>query len=192
MNRMRGFYRLLVPLSLLLIAPGQSDGQTRDRVVGQRLESFVGLPEPKSLVITGIRLAGKAVRINRPFPAADGWLRELVIRVKNISGRPISSARVLVSPERGRFEFTLPPVTAAGGGQGAVASGALLPGDEADLKLSEYSQGGERVTLSARHEEAIREVVTNARWAIIEYAVIRYEGESKERTVNHLRVSRPR
>lgn len=179
-------WSVAVMLPLLLTSPAPSSGQAKGRaVVG--LPVYSGPPAGRSLVITDIRVAGEPIRVNRPFAAGDGWLRQMVVRVRNISGRPISSVKVLVTPERGRFEFTPP----RGDGLGAGESQGLMPGEEAGLRLSEalLMAGEEGRAGSAELEEAKREVVRKARRVMIDAAVIRFAGESTDRLVNLLRVS---
>lgn len=65
--------------------------QSRQRVINQvPLES--GLQSPVEVV--SVRVRGEAVEPGRPFAAGDDWLAGFVLRVKNVSERPISAVDV--------------------------------------------------------------------------------------------------
>jgi hypothetical protein len=188
-SRMRRRYDLWsVPfvLSVFLTFSAPSHGQATDwAVVG--LSVYSGPPEGRTLVITDVKVAGVPIRFSRPFAAGDGWLRDMVVTVKNISARPMSTVKVLVTLELGRFEFILPKADGPDVGESPV----LLPGDTGDLRLSEAPSVAGR-TGSAEFEAARREVVTKARRITIGAAAIRFLGESNERVVYLVRVSERR
>lgn len=98
--------KLLGRLSLLLVLmayPCWSLGQERERIIVLQWEAptpphcpvtkdIYGKVVPSTLIaleIVNISVAGKDVALDQSFMANDEWLRDLKVRVKNVSGRPI-------------------------------------------------------------------------------------------------------
>lgn len=58
------------------------------------------IPSPlKALEIVAINAAGQLITLGQPFTADGEWLKDLSVKVRNISGKAISSIRI---------SFTLP------------------------------------------------------------------------------------
>lgn len=63
-------------------------------ISAQEQERILLLPElhplhGRFIEIEEIRVAGKLVEFDKPFIADDNWLQSLVIKIKNISGKPL-------------------------------------------------------------------------------------------------------
>ncbi len=112
-----------------------------ERVV--EVSSYKPDDDPKTLVISELKVAGQPVTPGRPFFAGEGWLRSLTVRVKNTSAKPILSVQV---------SFGLPEASYRAGGVGVrlrygreTATGGravpdtkpLLPGEEAELSFTD-------------------------------------------------------
>jgi hypothetical protein len=60
---------------------------------GERLievASFKRPSDPEVLTITEIKIAGQTITPGQPFPAGEDWLRNLAVRVKNVSQKPVT------------------------------------------------------------------------------------------------------
>ena len=53
--------------------------------------------------VMGLSLAGAPITIGQPFPANDDWLTKLRVKVKNISGAPISHLRMSFALPEAKF-----------------------------------------------------------------------------------------
>jgi hypothetical protein len=66
-----------------------------------------GSPMPTDVIaveVLGFNLAGIPVNLDQPFRADDDWLKDLRVRVKNISEKPISHLRIIFSVPEAKFE----------------------------------------------------------------------------------------
>src|SRR5829696_1108226 len=78
----------LIFLSLLWTPP--VTGQVKDRLIPfPAWASSFDKDEDVPLEIVGIRIAGRPVILGQPFAADSSWLKQMTLRVKNISGKPI-------------------------------------------------------------------------------------------------------
>ena len=98
--------KLLARYGLILMfiaSPCLSLGQGRERIIVRQWQS----PTPPTcpiikntdgktihtnliaLEVVNIFVAKKSVTLEQPFMADDGWLRDIKVRARNISGRPI-------------------------------------------------------------------------------------------------------
>ncbi|HVG28476.1 MAG TPA: hypothetical protein VM864_02020 [Pyrinomonadaceae bacterium] len=99
--------------------------------------------DPHVLVISEIKVAGQPVTPGSPFPAGSDWLRNLSVRVKNTSAKPITYVQL---------NFSLPEARYQAGGVGfhltygkntvdsapdAPDAGRLLPGEETELSFTD-------------------------------------------------------
>jgi hypothetical protein len=119
------------------------------------------LAEIDALEIMDIAVGGKSITIGQSFAADDEWLKNLTVRVKNVSGLNISSIQMdLFLPE------IMPggPLVTLCFGCGGVAKGqSILPGAEVELKLVLYSwllgQINSKASLSMITKAEIQEFV---------------------------------
>ena len=93
-----------------------------------------------ALDIVGILVDGKPVTLRQPFVAGDEWMRDLKVRVKNISGKPIIRATLGFSlPEtkdryaNGVLAIDFRYGTAASGRAGEEEPKMVMPGEEFEL-----------------------------------------------------------
>lgn len=95
------------------------------------------LAKLEALEINAIRVGGKAITIGQLFPADDDWLKNLTVRMKNISSLTISTIQMnLFLPE------IMPggPMVTLCYGCGDVGLGqSIMPGKEVEMKLVFYS-----------------------------------------------------
>ena len=95
------------------------------------------LAKMEALEIIDIAVGGKSITIGQSFAADDEWLKNLTVRVKNVSDLNISSVQMdLFLPE------IMPggPLVTLGFGCGGVGKGqSILSGEEVELKLVLYS-----------------------------------------------------
>jgi hypothetical protein len=119
------------------------------------------LAEIDALEIMDIAVSGKSITIGQSFAADDEWLKNLTVRVKNVSSLTISSVQMdLFLPE------IMPggPLVTLCFGCGGVAKGqTIMPGEEVELKLVLYSwlldQINRKSSLSMITKAEIREFV---------------------------------
>jgi len=95
------------------------------------------LAKMEALEIIDIAVGGKSITIGQSFAADDEWLKNLTVRVKNVSDLNISSVQMdLFLPE------IMPggPLVTLCFGCGGVGKGqSILSGEEVELKLVLYS-----------------------------------------------------
>lgn len=104
----------------ILLLPLFSYGQTQDRTIDISTNAREGnftkgengklIPSTiKALEIVEIKLGDKLISLGQPFSASDDWLKNLTIKMKNISDKPIYSIMITFSlPEAQYKEFSLP------------------------------------------------------------------------------------
>ena len=100
----RNAFRLLVLLAVITSSGQCLQAQQRDRLITNIRSGVVeNVSKPDgSLTYThlsvveviGFSLDGKPITPGQPFPADDAWLTKLRVKVKNISGTPISHLRM--------------------------------------------------------------------------------------------------
>ena len=147
-------FRLLFCLTVIAAAPAASlHAQDRERLItraksgmvpGMSLEPGGALVQADvvAIEIIEIKVAGVPVTLGQPFTAGEDWLKDLTVRVRNVSAKPM----VWVSmgfgmPEAklvrdGRESFMGFQVEYVRGGiprEGAPAMKAIMPGEEAEL-----------------------------------------------------------
>ncbi len=119
------------------------------------------LAEIDALEIMDIAVGGKSMTIGQPFASDDEWLKNLTVRVKNVSSLTISSVQMdLFLPE------IMPggPLVTLCFGCGGMANGqTITPGEEVELNLVLYSwlldQINRKSSLSMITKAEIREFV---------------------------------
>lgn len=87
---------VLILVTLTSVAEPQTTpsrgSQSREPII-KRLP--YALTEP--LAITGVKVNGKLVGFDKPFPGEDDWLKSLSVSIKNVSTKRILFARVVMS-----------------------------------------------------------------------------------------------
>lgn len=58
----------------------------------------------KGLELIGIFVEGKLITFGKSFTAGDDWLKTLTVKLKNVSGKPISSVRMSFSRPEAKFK----------------------------------------------------------------------------------------
>jgi hypothetical protein len=118
--------------------------QSQERVVEVYKRAQPG--ETAALQIVEIRVAGNPVTIDTPFMADDDWLKNLVVRVRNVSGKtinilPISFGLSDALNEKGRdAAFTIMRGLYGDGYEtrdGADERKPILPGEELEFAFTE-------------------------------------------------------
>jgi hypothetical protein len=95
-------------------------------------------PVEESLEMVDTTVDGKSIAIGEPFTASEDWIRNLTVRVRNISGQKIHSIEMsIVLPDvtlnDGRnYGFAL-----RGGSTPAGKQKPIMPGEEVELKWIE-------------------------------------------------------
>lgn len=90
-----------------------------------------------ALEIVDIAVGGKSITLGESFAADDEWLKNLTVRIKNVSNLTFSTVQM---------NFLLPEIMPGGPlvnlcfGCGGVSTGETIsPGEEVELKLVFYS-----------------------------------------------------
>ena len=87
-RRTRVFSLGFIALSLLLVRV--ADGQVKDRLVPfPDWASSYDEDEEVPLELVEIKVAGRPVILGQPFASGGDWLKNMTLRVKNISNKPI-------------------------------------------------------------------------------------------------------
>ena len=111
-----------------------------ERIIGR-----LPIEQDEPLAITAITVNDRRVELNRPFVAPGGWIRNLVISVKNISNKPILFASIrLVFPRSANSSAAVSIYDVVYGDNLLMtrqpASNqqlvGLMPGNTASMKLS--------------------------------------------------------
>lgn len=82
---------------------------------------------------------GQTVALGHNFAAEADWIKNLTVKVKNISGKPISSIRMSFTVADTKFGFTLEYGSALSTRVSTKVEKSLLPDEELELSLSEAS-----------------------------------------------------
>lgn len=153
--RLRGLtFRFLFCLAVIVAASSVSlRAQERERVI-TRVESGMvpsmnlepgGRQVPTDVVaveIVEIKVAGVPVTLGKPFTAGEDWLRDLTVRVRNVSPKPIiwasmhfgvPEARLARGERKSYMGFTLEYMRGRRPKEGAPEMKLLMPGEEAEL-----------------------------------------------------------
>lgn len=99
--------------------------------------------DEKGVELVGITVEGKPVIIGEFFTAGDDWLKTLTVILKNVSGRPISSARMSFGRPEAKFKESSLGFSLAFGSLNAMTATAnrepkiIHPGEVFELKQDE-------------------------------------------------------
>lgn len=137
-SRLKALSAVLLAFACVSVIPAVAQGP-RERVIHR-----ISQPD-EPVEDLEVEVGGRAVKLNSMFPAERDWLKGLKVKAKNVSGRPIIFADILLSiPERGTMGRPLgisviygklpEPYTDPAPGQEAVA-----PGEVFQLKLSDQT-----------------------------------------------------
>lgn len=100
-------------------------------------------PDPNVLVIGEIKVAGQPITPGRPFAAGADWLRNLSVRVKNTSAKPITYVQLNFSLPEARYQaggvgfHLIYGRNISGGERPAPDAKRLLPGEETELSFTD-------------------------------------------------------
>jgi hypothetical protein len=157
--------RSLLLLSFLILAISRLSSplsaHSRDRIISwpvrsndtqmrQRDGEAFANTHLEAVEIVGFEVAGVPVVPEQRFFAGEDWLKDLTVRVKNLSDRPASAIRMMFSFPESRYEkngreytdgYTL-AYYSLGYGEGSSSSGfsekgAVMPGEEVELVCKE-------------------------------------------------------
>ncbi|HVF88406.1 MAG TPA: hypothetical protein VM866_12495 [Pyrinomonadaceae bacterium] len=126
------------------------DGKANDKALspllnaGERVivaRSLPSRPGDDVLEVVNIKVAGQSVTPGRPFTADEEWLRNLSVRIKNTSPKPIESIRLQLSLPEARYRAGGLGISLNYGGRTKAEKEAgdikpLMPGGEAELKFT--------------------------------------------------------
>ena len=93
------------------------------------------VPQIEILEIVDVTIAGKSVTLGETFPADDEWLKNLTVRIKNISNTRIAKVQL---------SLFLPQIMPGGPmvtlfyGRGDASGKSIEPGEEVELKTMFY------------------------------------------------------
>jgi hypothetical protein len=128
----------------------------------------------KALEIVEIEVENNPISLGESFSASDDWLRYLTIRVKNISGKPISSIRISLSlpetkNEERTFGFSLEYGKALSTGIDYGIQKPIMPNEELELFRNEahYQRGLQTI--------AQRSGLTHFSEVLIDSTVVQFE-----------------
>jgi hypothetical protein len=144
----------LLAVAFVAAAPCLAAGQARQRVIEYDWKA----PERPAPLLTesaaesvyafetgavavelvGITAAGLSVGVGGPFEADDDWMKELKVRLRNVSGKNISGATLHLSLPEASYAGGVLQLSLAyqPGGEKTAGATALAPGDEFDLTLT--------------------------------------------------------
>jgi hypothetical protein len=128
--------------------PPYSVGKVERTGPGSQLSPVVDAVE-----IVSMEAAGHPIKVGQPFSADDDWLGSLTVRLKNISGQPISGAQISFSlpetqaPDQGTLMTTLRYGPSSSSRQPNEPHKLVAPNEEFELKLTdaEYEQARNRI-----------------------------------------------
>jgi hypothetical protein len=153
-NKRACVWRLLMIALICLALPSILYGQSAERVVQLSQYRAKSASEFEAVELVDIKVGELPVTMGRSFVAVDDWLSQLVLRVRNISGKPIISMRMAIS---------FPEVTGAAGTLALIlfdkemsdkaitdTPKILMPGAETELRLTPFQYKQLRLTLSKK------------------------------------------
>jgi hypothetical protein len=110
-------------------------------------------PITDAVEVVSIEVAGQSIKVGQRFSADDDWLGSLTVRLKNISGQPISGAQIsfilpeTAAPDRGMLTTKLLYGTSYLSKQSDVPHKSVAPDEVFELKFTaaEYEQEKRRI-----------------------------------------------
>jgi hypothetical protein len=140
----------------VVLWPENTMGRLRQNQVANMRLAEVDTP----IEITNVAVNGKTIIIGESFATSDNWIRNLTVRVKNISGQPIKSIDMSISfPDVRTSNGTGIGFTLRGGSTPAGKQKAIMPGEEVELKWIEaeyqmFKEMSVRLNVSADYRKA--------------------------------------
>ena len=103
----------------------------------------------ESLKIIEIKVDGKIISLGQPFSASGDWLKNLTVKVRNISGKPISSIRMHFNLPEAKYKegimgFSLVYGKALSTGINYGVQKVIMPNEELDLIRNEAHYNRDR------------------------------------------------
>ncbi len=158
-----------------------AQAQVQNRVVETYPEVKGNPPRITALRVVEIRVAGNPVTLGQPFEADDDWLKNLSLKVKNVSGRTINVMPVsfglseLLPPNGGDVAFTIMRGLYGDGSETREAADErrpIMPEEEIEL------------TFTAKQLRIMQEIakvkgITPTRIKLVPYAFITFEDGSR-------------
>lgn len=132
-------------LFILALASCAQAQEVQNRVVDVYAEVKGDAPRITALQVVEIRVAGNPVTLGQPFEADDDWLKNLTVRIKNVSGRTINILPIsfgiteLLPPKSGDVAFTIMRGLYGDGTEVREASDErkpIMPGEEIELTFT--------------------------------------------------------
>jgi hypothetical protein len=150
---------------MLLFAP-LAAGQTQKRIISWQPHTFGRITAvgegvrlssvAAALEIVDFTVEGESVSLGEPFAAGDEWLKSLRVRVRNISGQPITRAQMnFVLPESRADGGRLLGVILQYGSVPAERPKPIPPGEEFELSMREWTYSDLKQKLAERQDSKI-------------------------------------
>lgn len=118
-----------------------SFGQKDNKVVEWSAHYTSSASRFEALEIVNVKVLGKSITVGNSFAAGDEWLKNLIFRVRNISGKPLIDMKMQVAfPEIGTNSSVLALTLFNPKLHNNLLSGAheiVMPGEEIDLILTD-------------------------------------------------------
>ncbi len=134
-------------------------GQKTERVIDYRPNQpainmkgepniFLQKTDEKGVELVEFTVDGKSVAIGESFTAGDDWLKTLTVKLKNVSGKPITSARMSFGRPEAKFKDSSLGFSLAFGSLGLMTADRqpkiILPGEVFELKQDENTYNSEK------------------------------------------------
>jgi hypothetical protein len=145
-------FQLILAFAFIIVLVGTASAQPKDRIIewptypqgriSSAAEEIKLSPVIEALEIVDITVVGRSITVGQPFAADDDWLRSLTFRMKNISGQPITGARIFFSlpetkPETNSLGFSLEYGKGLSTGIPSDEQRVIMPNEEFELKFNE-------------------------------------------------------
>jgi hypothetical protein len=149
----------IIPLLLLGMIPAAAQTQTRS--IEWQPHPFyskddAGRPISNVLEIVEFKVEDKVITLGEPFAASDEWLKNLKVRVRNISGKTITRAQMnFVLPESKTETERMLPIWLAYGNIPSDNPKPIKPGEEFEFAINEWSYHDFAGRIAARKNPAI-------------------------------------
>lgn len=125
---------------------------------GEKVITVRALPSRSGddiLEVVDIKVAGQSVTPGRPFMADEEWLRNLSVRIKNTSSKPIASIRLQLSLPEAKYRAGGLGISLNYGGRTKAEKETgdakpLVPGGETELKFTAAEYESHRKFVSER------------------------------------------
>ncbi|HAF13560.1 MAG TPA: hypothetical protein DCK99_07640 [Blastocatellia bacterium] len=145
-------FQLIVAAVLIIVVVRTTSAQPKDRVIewstyplgriGSAAEGIKPSPVTEALEIVDMTVAGRSITVGQPFAADKDWLRSLTFRMRNVSGQPITGARIGFDLPETKTEdhslgFSLEYGKGLSTGIPSDEQKVIMPNEEFELKFNE-------------------------------------------------------